>query len=339
MYVFHVMLVGGLLAATLVFSDEHGDDKLSLLVRDARSAIDNLHEKRDFHAVKTVQRHINQLEKFGPRRRIAGNDPAQDLPDYRERVAVITTELKIEALPVLDALRDKTYDLSQPPESFMASWFIPTNLPPDIIEKHQRELEENRHRHEKLVREKTLHDLCETYKGNVSGWLYWTWKKSSKSCHASNEVERMTAFIDTKISDIEMKRQIFEPMEKERRKHRIAGEKWEEKLITLETRVTQLVHNASVEKKYPALQTAHRHMKVIASDWNWKPGWQMYVKANPDRLFRMCLLLAETAHSLRDYGYDINTPHPPIKVSPPSGPRRFAGMNPDDIDDPADRET
>ena len=119
----------------------------------------------------------------------------------------------------------------------------------------------------------------------------------------------------------------------------IAGEKWEEKLITLETRVTQLVHNASVEKKYPVLQTAHRYIKVIASDWNWKPGWQMYVKANPDRLFRMCLLLAETAHSLRDYGYDINTPHPPIKVSPPSGPRRFAGMNTDDIDDPADRET
>jgi hypothetical protein len=51
------------------------------------------------------------------------------------------------------------------------------------------------------------------------------------------------------------------------------------------------------------------------------------------------LLLAETAHSLRDYGYDINIPHPPIKVSPPAGPRRFAGMNPDDIDDPIDRET
>ena len=67
----------------------------------------------------------------------------------------------------------------------------------------------------------------------------------------------------------------------------IAGENWDEKLIALETSVTQLIHNASVEKKYPALQTAHRHMKVIASDWNWEPEWQMYVKANPDRLFRI----------------------------------------------------
>jgi len=216
----HIMLAGGLLAATLVFSDEHGDDKLSLLVRDARSAIDNLHEKRDLHAAETVQRHLNQLEEFGSRRRMTGKDPAQGLPDCKEKIAAIITELKIEALPVLDALRDKTYDLSKPPESFMASWFIPTNLPPDIIEKHQQELDENRRKHEKLVREKILHDLCETYKGNVSGWLYWTWRKSSKSCHASNEVERLTALIDTKISDIEMKRQIFEPMEKAKREHR-----------------------------------------------------------------------------------------------------------------------
>ncbi len=118
----------------------------------------------------------------------------------------------------------------------------------------------------------------------------------------------------------------------------IADENWEEKLMTLETSVTQLIHNASVEKKYPALQTAQKHMKIIASDWNWEPGWQMYVKANPDRLIKIYLLLAETAHSLRDYDYDINTPPPPIKVSPPAGPRRFAGMNPGDIDDPVDRE-
>ena len=118
----------------------------------------------------------------------------------------------------------------------------------------------------------------------------------------------------------------------------IAGEDWAEKLITLETSVTQLIHNANAEEKYPALQTANKHMKIIASDWNWYPEWQMYIKANPDRLFSIYLLFAKTAFSLKDDDYDINTPPPPIKVSPPAGPRRFAGMNPGDIDDPADRE-
>jgi len=118
----------------------------------------------------------------------------------------------------------------------------------------------------------------------------------------------------------------------------IAEDFWTEKLITLETSVTQIINNANAEEKYSALQTANKHIKIIASDWNWDPEWQMYIKMNPDRLFNIYLLIIKTAYSLKDSNYDINIPPPPIKVSPPAGPRRFAGMNPSDIDDPVDRE-
>ena len=71
----------------------------------------------------------------------------------------------------------------------------------------------------------------------------------------------------------------------------IAEDFWTEKLITLETSVTQIINNANAEEKYSALQTANKHIKIIASDWNWDPEWQMYIKMNPDRLFNIYLLI------------------------------------------------
>ena len=68
----------------------------------------------------------------------------------------------------------------------------------------------------------------------------------------------------------------------------IAEENWTEKLTTLETNVTQLIHNANNQEKYFALQKANKYIKVIASDWN--PEWQIYIKTNPDRLFNIYLL-------------------------------------------------
>jgi len=200
----------GLLSVTPSLANEGELEERRTLVQEARTALEEARLRRDSTMLDMFQHKLSRIDRSCQQENNEKTENTSNAVIFTDAV-----ELRLEALPIIDALRDKTFDLNNPPESYMTSWFIPTNLPVAVVNRHRRDMEANAQRHEKLIHEKEMHDLYETYKGRVSGAMYQVWQITRKNNNNSmNYFVIITNRVNDVITNAAIREQLFAPIKK-----------------------------------------------------------------------------------------------------------------------------
>lgn len=200
----------GLLSMTPSLANEGELEERRTLVQEARTTLEEARSRRDSTMLDMFQHKLSRIDRSCQQENNEKKENAFNVVIFTDAV-----ELRLEALPIIDALRDKTFDLNNPPESYMTSWFIPTNLPVAVVNRHRRDMEVNAQRHEKLIHEKEMNDLYEAYKGRVSGAIYQIWQRNHKTNNESlNDFVRLTNRVNEVITNAAIREQLFAPIKK-----------------------------------------------------------------------------------------------------------------------------
>lgn len=212
-YQFYLFLTGTLMILPLL-ADKVENNERQLLVKEAHTILEDIRLSRDPRRLDSFQDKLIRIDMSSRREK---KEKMLNIPS----IGFFTdaTELRLAALPIIDSLRDKNFNVKHPPESYMTSWFIPDNLPTTIANQHLRDMEENAQRHEKLVREKKLYDLYESYKGRVSGAIYQAFKASNKTNSDSvDDFVRLTNHVNSVITNTMVREELYSPIKNENNK-------------------------------------------------------------------------------------------------------------------------
>ncbi len=195
-------------------AEESFDTKRSQLVQDARNALEEIRITGAINALPIFEQKLHGIYELGMcTKKTANGLIRSSRTNWVEIVAPIAL-LKLEALPIIDALRDKTYDVKKPPEIYINSGFIRSDLPPEILNMHKQKDLENRQRREKYNRERALQeafdDCFQTVRDHVAG----AWRISMQQ-NDPVQFDDWTNRVAVIIKNVDLREQILAPLRKE----------------------------------------------------------------------------------------------------------------------------